>query len=231
MTGTIDPQAWIAQPAMLAERVRGLALMWSPGNTWFDNDWLGPTPHAHDDATEIGYMAQGQLEIEVGGSKRVYGPGDFIIMPPNKYHNYWFACEDTVCFFVAVGPNHKFRRLRTKDFTPDYHEGDAPHANVFSDDPLPSNEHFEVAKVTLAPGETGNAAFFQRRDRIIYVISGTAQIQMQSLGGTLAANRYVHIPATTPHQIRNAGYDPLVFLSLIVTDPDTAHGTEIREED
>ena len=115
----IDIQAWMNQPRMLAERCRGLPLIWTPDVNWFNNDWLGPTPHVHDDATEIGFLAQGSLEIEVGGSKRVYKQGDFIMMPPNKYHNYWFKGSETACFFVVVAPNHKYKRLRDKDFTPD----------------------------------------------------------------------------------------------------------------
>jgi mannose-6-phosphate isomerase-like protein (cupin superfamily) len=54
---------------------------------------------------------------------------------------------------------------------------------------------------------------------------------VNDLSGGLAANRYLHIPATTPHTIRNAGFEPLVFLSLIITDPFTAKGTVLEHED
>ena len=99
---SIDYEAWMTQPRMLAERCRGLPLIWTPDARWFNNDWLGPTPHVHDDATEFAYLAQGSLEIEIGGSKRVYRPGDVLLMPPKKYHNYWFSGSDPVCFFVVV---------------------------------------------------------------------------------------------------------------------------------
>jgi quercetin dioxygenase-like cupin family protein len=219
----------MAQPRMLAERVRGLPLIWTPDVKWFNNDWLGPTPHVHDDATEIAFLAQGSLEIEIGGSKRVYGPGDFILMPPGKYHNYWFSGSEPVCFFVAVAPNHKHNRLRAKDFTPDNYEGEAPYANL-RDEELPSNEHFTCERVTLAAGETEGPRQLDVQDRIIYVVSGTAQVQAHRLAGGLAANNYLHLPATTPHQISNGGYEPLVFISLIVTDPFTAHGTVLEHE-
>lgn len=227
----IDIQAWMEQPRMLAERCRGLPLIWTPDVQWFNNDWLGPTPHVHDDATEIAFLAQGSLEIEIGGSKRVYKQGDFIIMPPQKYHNYWFAGSDPVCFFVVVAPNHKHNRLRHKDFTPDNYTGDAPYANVYESDTLPSNEHFQADKVTLAPGESAGQQKFDLQDRVIYVVSGTAQVQVNDLSGGLAANRYLHIPATTPHTIRNAGFEPLVVLSLIITDPFTAKGTVLAHDE
>jgi quercetin dioxygenase-like cupin family protein len=230
MSPKIDHQVWSQQPKMLAERCRGLALIWTPDVNWFNNDWLGPTPHCHEDATEIAYLAQGQLEIEVGGSKRIYNPGDFIVMPPNKYHNYWFAGEDPVCFFVVVAPNHKYRRLRTTDFTPDMREGDAPYANVFTSDTLPSNEHFLTEKCTLQPGESEDLHAIAQQDRVVYVVSGTAQVRMQVMSGALATNQFVHIPASTRHQISNGGYEPLVYISLTITDPDTVHGTELKEE-
>ena len=55
----IDHKAWMEQPRMLNERCRGLPLIWTPDVKWFNNDWLGPTPHVHDEATEIGFLAQG----------------------------------------------------------------------------------------------------------------------------------------------------------------------------
>ncbi len=227
----IDHEAWMAQPRILAERCRGLPLIWTPDVTWFNNDWLGPTPHVHDDATEIAYLAQGSLEIEIGGSKRVYKPGDFIVMPPKKYHNYWFKGSETACFFVAVAPNHKHNRLRAKDFTPDCFEGDAPFANVFETDQLPSNEHFQCRKVTLQPGESEPAGQLELQDRLLYIVTGTAHIRVNQLSGALAANRYLHIPATTPHQIENSGFEPLVYLSLNITDPFTAHGTTLEHDE
>jgi mannose-6-phosphate isomerase-like protein (cupin superfamily) len=230
MPSPIDYPTWMQQPRIFAERCRGLPLIWTPDAHWFNNDWLGPTPHVHDDATEIAYLAQGQLEIEIGGSKRVYKAGDFIIMPPNKYHNYWFRGDEPVCFFVVVAPNHKYRRLRTVDFTPDNFEGDAPYANVFDDAPMPSNEHFAVEKLTLAPGESEALHAIEQRERVVYVVSGTAQIHFHTLSGPLAANQYLHIPAFTRHSVGSVGFEPLVYLSMIITDPETAHGSLEKED-
>ena len=227
---SMDYQAWMAQPRMLAERCRGLPLIWTPDVRWFNNDWLGPTPHVHDDATEFAYLAQGSLEIEIGGSKRIYKAGDVMLMPPKKYHNYWFSGSEPVCFFVVVAPNHKYNRLRTKDFTPDSFEGEAPFANVFDSSALPSNENFLCERVTLAPGESGPEQRLDLQDRVVYVVSGAAQARVALLSGGLVANQYVHIPATTTHEMRNMGYEPLVYLSLTITDPFTAHGTVLEHE-
>ncbi len=230
MPAKIDPQTWSQQPKILAERCRGLPLIWTPDVTWFNNDWLGPRPHYHPDATEIAYMAQGELRIEVGGSTRIYKQGDFMIMPPNKYHAYWYSGTETVCFFVVVAPNHKLARLAEHDYPEGAYEGDAPYANVFETDDMPSNEHFQAEKVTLQPGQSEEPKNIPFQDRVVYIISGTAHIRASTLAGTLAANQYQYLPATWPHQVSNPGFEPLVYLSLVITDPYTAHGTGPTEE-
>jgi mannose-6-phosphate isomerase-like protein (cupin superfamily) len=128
-----------------------------------------------------------------------------------------------------VGPNHKYKRLRHDGFVQENHEGDAPYANVYESDTLPSNEHFEVQKVTLLPGEKELPHYVVNRDRIIYIVSGTAGLQMNTLSGSLAANQYQHIPASTPHQVSNAGFTPLIYISMIVTDPETVRGANMEE--
>lgn len=227
----INHELWMNQPRLLFERCRGLPLIWTPDVKWFNNDWLGPTPHVHDDATEIGFLAQGSLEIQIGGSQRVYKAGDFMLMPPGKYHNYWFGGSETACFFVVVAPNHKHSRLRAKDFTPDCYEGDASFANVFSCEKLPSNQHFLCERLLLLPGQSETVRRLDVQDRVIYVLSGVAQLRANALVGSLSSNQYQHIPATTPHQISNRGLDPVLVLSLIITDPFTSGGTVLEHAD
>lgn len=230
MTEKIDYKTWMEQPLLWAERCRGRSLVWTPEANWFINDPLGPVPHTHDDASEIVFLAQGSMEIEVGASKRLYKPGDFLLMPPNKFHNYWFKGEDPVCLFVVVAPNHKYHRFRTKDFPAGAHEGDAPYANVWESSQLPSDEYFLCERKTLAPGASEALTALPLKDRVLYILKGTAHLTVGTLAGTLAANQYQYIPATVRHQISNPGFEPLHYFSLTITDPFTAHGTEPKEE-
>lgn len=223
----IDHHHWMNQPLIWGERCRGRSLAWTREAHWFINDPLGPVPHSHDDATEIAYLAQGSLEIEVGGSKRVYHTGDLILMPPDKFHNYWLAGEETVCLFVLVAPNHKFSRFRTTDFAPGVHEGDALYGNVFRAGALPSNQHITSQLHELAPGASEGGQNYPLKDRVIYVVEGTAHVRLNSLSGPLAAHQYQYLPATNWHEISNPGYTPLRYLSFIATDPATEHGTEL----
>lgn len=226
---SIEYLEWMQQPLIWGERCRGRGLVWTPESDWFINDPLGPKPHSHDDATELLYMAQGQMEIELGGSRRIYRQGDLLLMPPDKFHSYRFHGMEPACIFVAVTPNHKYNRWRLADFPPGAHEGDGPYANVFETDSLPSNEHFDCQRVTLNPGQSEASRVLDLQDRIVYVVSGVAHLTVSTLSGPLAANQYQYIPATVSHTIRNAGYEPLVYLSFVITDPYTAGGTEPPE--
>jgi len=222
----IDYQQWIKQPLIWAERCRGRGLVWTPTADWFINDPLGPTPHSHDDATEILYMAQGQMKIEVGGSTRIYQQGDLLLMPPDKFHNYWFAGTEPACTFVVVAPNHRTKRWRTADFPAGAHEEDGVYANISDTNPLPSNEHFDCEQLTLAPGEINGPTVLDLQDRIVYVIRGAVHLEIGHLSGVLTTNQYQHIPATADHTLYNPGYESVSYLSFIITDPFTSQGTE-----
>jgi mannose-6-phosphate isomerase-like protein (cupin superfamily) len=229
MTQTIDYTKWMNQPLIWGERTRARGLVWTAESDWFINDPLGHKPHLHEDAGEILFLAQGSMEIEAGGSKQIYQAGDFLLVPPDKYHDYWFRGQDAVCLFVVVAPNHKHRRWKTSDFPQAAHEGEISFVNVYEADELPSDEFFTCAKTTLLPGEQDATTQLELQDRIIYVLSGSAQMTVNSLTGPLAPHQYQYIPATCTHQIRNSGYAPLTYISLIITDPMTAKGTEPAE--
>jgi hypothetical protein len=110
MTQNIDYTAWMNQPLIWGERTRGRGLVWTADSDWFINDPLGPKPHLHEEASEIVFLAQESMRIETSGTKLVYREGDFLLMPSDKYHNYWFVGDKPVCLFVVVAPNHKYNR-------------------------------------------------------------------------------------------------------------------------
>ena len=230
MITDINYQAWMNQPLIWGERTRGRGLVWTTESDWFINDPLGHKPHLHEKASEILFVAQGSMEIEIGATKEIYRAGDFLLVPPDKYHDYWFVGDQDVCLFVVVAPNHKYYRWKTSDFPPEAHQGAASLVNVYETDVLPSDEHFLCEKITLAPGESDPVGHCQLQDRIIYVLSGTAAITMNTLSGPLSAHQYQYVPATCQHEIRNGGHLPLSYISLSITDPMTAHGTEPEEE-
>ena len=230
MPAEINYQAWMNQQLIWGERTRGRSLVWTTEADWFINDPLGHKPHLHEDASEILFLAQGSMEIEIGATKQVYRAGDFLLVPPDKYHDYWLAGDQHVCLFVVVAPNHKHYRWKTRDFPPEAHQGAATLVNVYETDDLPSNEHFHCQKITLDSGEIDPVTHCELQDRIIYVLSGTARLSMNTLSGPLSEHQYQYVPATCEHKISNRGFLPLTYISLTITDPMTAQGTEPDED-
>src|SRR5512135_441408 len=118
-----DYRAWMKQPLIWTERIRSRALVWTPEANWFINDPVGHLPHLHQGASEIVYIAAGQMEIQVGAAKHRVGPGDLLFMPPDKYQDYWLIGKETVCLFVLVVPNIKEARWTYVGFPPEAFEG------------------------------------------------------------------------------------------------------------
>ncbi len=224
-----DYRVWMQQPLVWTERIRSRALVWTPDAHWFINDPLGAMPHAHDDATEIIYIAAGRMDIQVGESRQRVGPGDLLLMPPDRFHNYWLAGDETVCLYVLVVPNHKTARGRYKDFKPGAFEGHAPMANVFRGEALPADERITPRVRTLTPGEATGLSMESVCEKMIYVLEGSATIEIERLRGGLGPNDYQHVPSGHRHRVANAGDVPLRYLEFVCFDP-TAPAA-IRPED
>ncbi|HEY3290196.1 MAG TPA: cupin domain-containing protein, partial [Anaerolineae bacterium] len=208
----LDYREWMKQPLIWTERIRSRALVWTPGAKWFINDPLGPIPHAHDDATEIIYIASGQMDIKVGDSTQRVGPGELLLMPPDRFHNYWLVGDEAVCLYVLVVPNHKQARWRYKDFKAGAYEGHAPMVNVYSHQPLPGDERITATVQTLSAGESCEPAVESVREKMLYVIDGQCEVEIEKLRGTLSKDDYQHIPATHRHRISNNSSAPMSYI-------------------
>ena len=216
---TPDYREWMKQPLIWTERIRSRALVWTPEARWFINDPLGPLPHAHDDASEIIYIAAGQMDIQVGETKQRVGPGDLLFMPPDRYHNYWHVGDETVCLYVLVVPNHKYARWRYKDFKPGAFEGHAPMENVFAGRPLPSDERITCVVRVLAPGIATEVSVEDKREKMIYLLDGRVTVEIERMSGMMQPNNYQHIPATHDHRLINDGPTPARYVEYLCFDP------------
>jgi mannose-6-phosphate isomerase-like protein (cupin superfamily) len=210
------------QPLIWTERIRSRALVWTPDAHWFINDPLGPLPHAHDDASEIIYIAAGQMDIQVGESKQRVGPGELLFMPPDRYHNYWLVGDETVCLYVLVVPNHKFARWRYKDFKPGAFEGNAQMKSAFLEDSvyeMPSDERITTNVRVINPGTATDWQVEDVREKMIYVLEGDAKIEIERMSGVMKPNDYQHVPATHRHRVTNGGDGPLRYFEFVCFDP------------
>src|SRR5688572_32079109 len=48
----------------------------------------GPVRHRHAKLTDIFYVLEGELAIELEGEWRVLGPGSFVLVPPGVAHTF-----------------------------------------------------------------------------------------------------------------------------------------------
>jgi quercetin dioxygenase-like cupin family protein len=229
---TPDWKDWMKQPLVWSERIRSRALVWTPDANWFINDPLGPLPHAHDDASEIIYIAAGQMDIQVGETRQRVGPGDLLFMPPDRYHNYWLVGEETVCLYVLVVPNHKQARWRYKDFKPGAFEGHAPMQNAYEPAALvsmPSDERISVNVRELTPGAATEWTSEKFKEKMLYVLEGALHVEIAHMSGTLNANDYQHVPAQHEHRFTNRSASTVRYFEFLCFDP-TAPAI-IRPED
>jgi hypothetical protein len=71
--------------------------------------------------------------------------------------------------------------LKTDDFPSHAFEVEAPFANVNETDKLPSDEYFQCKKIILQSGESDPITHCELQERIIYVLDGTAQVNISTL--------------------------------------------------
>jgi mannose-6-phosphate isomerase-like protein (cupin superfamily) len=218
VAGGVQLEAWGEQQNFWTERVRGGALVWPKGSSWFVNDPLGPLPHSHPDASEIYFVAKGVLDVEIGGRALQLSEGDFCLIPPNTFHDPRGTAGTSLGLFCVVAPNWRGRRWQTEE----------PAAaeleplllwNAGSEAPPPSDGLLVTKRLSLAPGEGEEHAIVRGRERVVYVLSGRLSITIDNLCGDFEAHQYVHVPSNARHRLESTGSEPLVCLSVWALDP------------
>lgn len=69
-----------------------------------------------------------------------------------------------------------------------------------------------LAEAILAPGQSTDPHYHPRTEEIYYVLSGTGLMRVGGAAAEVGPGDAVAIPPGAPHQIRNFGERPLVFL-------------------
>jgi mannose-6-phosphate isomerase-like protein (cupin superfamily) len=89
-----------------------------------------------------------------------------------------------------------------------------------------------LAEATVSPGATTKAHFHPRSEEIYYVLSGRGEVALET--GDESATTCIHactpgaaiiIGPGVPHQVRNTGDEPLVFLCCC--SPPYSHGDTV----
>lgn len=104
--GSLSCAAWAGQAMWWSERYRSRELLWPVGEEWFVNDPLGPMAHTHPGASEIYFLAAGEMEVEVGRQtvRLQAGATDYLFIPPDTYHHPHHVGDGHVCLLGMVAP-------------------------------------------------------------------------------------------------------------------------------
>ncbi len=78
-----------------------------------------------------------------------------------------------------------------------------------------SHQH-SLAQIVLPPGKASRRHFHPVAEESYYILSGTAEIELNGERATLAAGDSVMLPPTQVHQITNTGDTDLVLLAVCV---------------
>lgn len=217
--GEIAVPQWAAQQLFWSERCRGRALLWPRGADWFSNDPLGHAPHTHPDASEIYFVAAGRARVTVGRTDVELGPGGYLLIPADTYHDPMNAGLADLCLFVVVAPNWRERRWKPDGFDDNDFRGTPCVDDVGTDGPLPSDARLSAAVLRLEPGTEENVDRQADADRIIYVLQGEAEVEVGRLAGKLQAHEYLLISGFERHRLRSLGRERLRYLSIWARDP------------
>ncbi len=143
--------------------------MWPKGGHGLIGDRLGPVLHLHDGASEIFYIVAGRCRLEIGNSDAFFGPGDFVLVPPEVPHNLWNAGEEDLLVFWIVAPNLVNNKWRTTDFPPGAMDRRARRSRVEDGIDLPSDANIRTRLLTLREPSVHSAPTAASQEVVVYL--------------------------------------------------------------
>ena len=212
--GVVQPAQWSAQTLWWSERYRSKGLVWPADTDWFSNDPLGPKPHTHPDASEVFFVVRGRMQLTVGAEKLELGPGDYVLVPPDTYHEPLNIGGEDLCVLVVVAPNWRDRRWNPEGFVDSDYTGRGTVVPTGEPGPLPSDDLIASEVLLVEPGQSLGVDSRKDADRLLYVLDGTASITLEHLTGDVETHQYVNVMAGARHEVRGAGDRPVRLLSV-----------------
>jgi quercetin dioxygenase-like cupin family protein len=201
----MDWHLWINQHIPRTEIQRGGATVWPKDGRGLIGDSLGPIMHLHDGASEIFYFIAGRCRLEIGNSEEFFGPGDFVLVPPEVPHNLWNAGDDDLLVFWLVAPNFVNNKWRTDNFPPRAmgrrHPEGPRRSRVEAGVELPGNGNIRSRLLSLEAGTNQSGRTGPGQEAILYVVEGAAGVKVGKLGGKLAAHDFVHVSVETDYAV------------------------------
>lgn len=208
----MDWQEWIKQSLPRTEIMRGGATVWERGANGLVGDTLGPVMHLHDGASEIFYFLAGKCRLQVGDMDEYFGPGDFVLVPPEVPHNLWSAGDEDLLVFWIVAPHMPDNKWRTDEISQQEMGRRVVRSRVEPGVVLPGDHNIQSYLYTLKSGERLNRLTRAGQEAVIYIASGEVLFSVGKLSGKLVDNDFVHIPVGTPFAVSALGVGASVLL-------------------
>lgn len=207
----MDWNRWLNQRTPFTEIQRSGPGEWPAGASRSPKDPLGPVMHLHDNASEIFYFVAGRARLEIGNTEEYFGPGDFVLVPPDTPHNLWNGGDEDLHLFFIVAPNVVNNKWRTENFPPGAMDRRATWTRVRPGAHLPTDANIDSRLVTLQPGERLQQSTVEGQEAILYLVDGEANATVGHLSGTLTAHQFVHVPVETDYAVA-PGTHPVSFI-------------------
>jgi mannose-6-phosphate isomerase-like protein (cupin superfamily) len=193
-----DWRAWIRQSLPSTDIKRGGATAWPKGARGLIGDSLGPVMHLHDGASEIFYFIDGRCRMEIGDSEELFGPGDFVLVPPEVPHNLWNGGDEDLLVFWLVAPNVAANKWRTGRLPTGAMSGRVLRGRVAPGAELPTDNNIRTRLLTVATPATSVVRADERHEAVVYVVEGEADADAGARRRRVSAHDFVHVPASTP---------------------------------
>jgi mannose-6-phosphate isomerase-like protein (cupin superfamily) len=84
---------------------------------------------------------------------------------------------------------------------------------------LTDQPHLHVQQERMPPGSAERRHLHHAVEQFYYVLEGVATVRFDDREETLRPGDAVHVPAATPHQLRNDSADALEFLVISSAPP------------
>ncbi|WP_257792086.1 cupin domain-containing protein [Marisediminicola antarctica] len=192
---------WARQALWWSERQRSRPLLWPAGESWFSNDPLGPLPHTHPGASEVYFVASGELHVTVGTTDLVLSAGDYCLIPPGTFHSPQNLASEDLRMLALVSPNVKGERWKTAPFSAEDFEGQPLVGNVFRNTALPDSAHIRGEPIHLSQGSLWSFEN-EAADTTIWVVEGDVEVTVGMLAGRIEPSYHVTAMAGVPGSIR-----------------------------
>jgi len=90
---------------------------------------------------------------------------------------------------------------------------------------LVKQEGLSVIEERIPPGSAEVLHFHNRAQQFFYILAGEAVMELEGETVALARGEGLHVPAGTPHRIRNTSKQPVEF--LVISQP-PSHGDRVQ---